>query len=49
MNDSDIIVGQGNMELQMKNCYSDLEKTLKHNGYTFDDVVSENIFTTNME
>lgn len=37
------------MELQMKNCYSDLEKTLKHNGYTFDDVVSDNVFTTNME
>jgi 2-iminobutanoate/2-iminopropanoate deaminase len=28
----------------MKNCYSDLEKVLKHYGCTFDDVVVENIF-----
>ena len=32
----------------MKNCYSDLDKILKHYGCTFDDVVVENIFTTNM-
>lgn len=32
----------------MKNCYSDLEKILKHYAYTFDDVVVENVFTTNM-
>lgn len=49
MTDSGIIVGPGNMELQMKNCYSDLEKILKHYGYTFDDVVAENVYTTNME
>ncbi len=48
MNDSGIIVGPGNMELQMKNCYSDLEKILQHYGYTFDDVVAENIYTTSM-
>ncbi len=48
MNDSGMIVGPGNMELQMKNCYSDLEKILKHYGYTFDDVVAENIYTTSM-
>ena len=48
MNDSGIIVGAGNMELQMKNCYSDLEKILQHYGYTYDDVVAENIYTTNM-
>jgi enamine deaminase RidA (YjgF/YER057c/UK114 family) len=48
MNDSGIIVGAGNMELQMKNCYSDLEKILQHYGYTFDDVVVENVYTTNM-
>jgi len=35
-------------EQQMKNCYSDLDKILKHFGCTFDDVVVENIFTTNM-
>lgn len=48
MTDSGTIIGQGNMELQMKNCYSDLEKILQHYGYTIDDVVAENIYTTNM-
>ncbi len=48
MNDSGIIVAPGNMELQMKNCYSDLEKILTHYGYTFGDVVAENVYTTNM-
>ena len=38
----------GDIEQQMKNCYSDLEKILKHYGCTFDDVIVENIFTTNM-
>jgi len=36
------------MEHQMINCYNDLEKILKHYGYTFDDVVAENIYTNNM-
>lgn len=48
MNDSGMIVAPGNMEQQMKNCYSDLEKILQHYGYTYDDVVAENIYTTNM-
>jgi enamine deaminase RidA (YjgF/YER057c/UK114 family) len=48
MNDSGIIVAPGNMEQQMKNCYSDLEKILKHYGYSFDDVVAENIYTRDM-
>jgi 2-iminobutanoate/2-iminopropanoate deaminase len=48
MNDSGIIVAPGNMEQQMKNCYSDLEKILHYYGYTFDDVVAENVYTTNM-
>ncbi|HQW91931.1 MAG TPA: RidA family protein [Ferruginibacter sp.] len=48
MNDSGMIVAPGNMEQQMKNCYADLEKILKHYGYTVDDVVAENIYTTNM-
>ncbi len=48
MNDSGIIVAPGNMEQQMKNCYSDLEKILQHYGYTFDDVVVENVYTTSM-
>jgi enamine deaminase RidA (YjgF/YER057c/UK114 family) len=38
----------GNLEQQMKNCYADLEKVLAHYGCTFDDVVVENVFTTNM-
>ena len=38
----------GDIEQQMKNCYSDLEKILKHYGCTFDDVVKEDIFTTDM-
>ncbi len=49
MDDSGTIVAPGNMEQQMKNCYTDLEKILQHYGYTYDDVVAENIYTTNME
>jgi len=49
MNDSGAIVAPGNMEQQMKNCYADLEKILKHYGYSFDDVVAENVYTTNMK
>jgi len=48
MNDSGIIVAPGNMEQQMKNCYADLQKILQHYGYTYDDVVAENVYTTNM-
>ena len=38
----------GDLAQQMKNCYADLDKILKHYNCTFDDVVVENIFTTNM-
>jgi enamine deaminase RidA (YjgF/YER057c/UK114 family) len=38
----------GDLMQQMKNCYSDLDKVLKHYGCTFNDVVVENVFTTNM-
>lgn len=48
MDEKGNLVAAGNHEQQMKNCYSDLEKILKHYGYTFDDVVVENVFTTNM-
>lgn len=48
MDDDGVIVAPGDMEQQMKNCYSDLEKILQHYGYTFDDVVAENIYTTDM-
>lgn len=38
----------GDMTQQMKNCYADLDKVLRHFGCTFDDVVAENVFTTDM-
>jgi 2-iminobutanoate/2-iminopropanoate deaminase len=43
------LTAPGNMEQQMKNCYADLEIILKHYGCTFDDVVVENILTTDMQ
>lgn len=49
MDDKGIIVAPGDMAQQMKNCYSDLEKILKHYGYSFDDVVVENVYTTDMK
>ncbi|HWR95004.1 MAG TPA: RidA family protein [Flavobacterium sp.] len=48
MDDKGNLTAPGNMEQQMKNCYADLEKILNHYGCTFDDVVVENVFTTNM-
>ncbi|WP_246067746.1 RidA family protein [Changchengzhania lutea] len=48
MDDEGNATSIGDLEQQMKSCYSDLEKILKHYGCTFDDVVVENIFTTNM-
>ncbi len=48
MDDSGKPTAIGDLSQQMKNCYSDLDKVLKHYGCTFDDVVVENIFTTNM-
>jgi enamine deaminase RidA (YjgF/YER057c/UK114 family) len=36
------------LEQQMKNAYSDLDKVLKHYGYSFDDVIVENVYTTDM-
>ncbi|QQS35971.1 MAG: RidA family protein [Ignavibacteriales bacterium] len=48
MDDAGVPTAVGDLKQQMKNCYSDLEKVLTHYGYTFDDVVVENIFTTNM-
>jgi len=38
----------GDLEQQIKNCYADLEKILNHYGCSFDDVVKEDIFTTDM-
>jgi len=48
MDDEGNPISAGDIEQQMKNCYSDLEKILTHYGCTFDDVVKEDVFTTNM-
>ncbi|MGB5983412.1 MAG: RidA family protein [Nonlabens sp.] len=48
MDDAGNATGIGDLEQQMKNCYADLEKILTHYGCTFDDVVKEDIFTTDM-
>jgi len=38
----------GDLEQQMKNAYSDLDKVLKHFGCSFDDVIVEKVYTTDM-
>lgn len=38
----------GDLEQQMKNAYADLDTVLKHYGCTFDDVIVEDVFTTDM-
>jgi 2-iminobutanoate/2-iminopropanoate deaminase len=48
MDDAGTPTAKGDLLQQMKNCYADLDKVLKHYGCTFDDVVVENVFTTNM-
>ncbi len=48
MDDKGNPTAKGDFLQQMKNCYADLDKVLKHYGCTFDDVIVENIFTTNM-
>jgi len=48
MDDNGNPTALGDFEQQMKNCYADLEKILQHYGCTFNDVVKEDIFTTNM-
>ena len=48
MDDAGNPTAVGDLAQQMKNCYSDLDKVLKHYGCTFDDVIVENVFTTNM-
>ena len=48
MDDAGNPTAVGDLAQQMKNCYADLEKVLNHFNCTFDDVVVENIFTTNM-
>jgi len=48
MDDAGNPTAVGDLEQQMKNCYADLDKILKHYGCTFDDVVKEDVFTTDM-
>jgi enamine deaminase RidA (YjgF/YER057c/UK114 family) len=48
MDDAGKPTAAGDLLQQMKNCYSDLEKVLSHYNCTFDDVIVENVFTTNM-
>ncbi|SDZ32396.1 MULTISPECIES: RidA family protein [Rhodonellum] len=48
MDDEGAPMAVGDFLQQMKNCYSDLDKMLKDYGCTFDDVVVENFFTTDM-
>ena len=48
MDDAGNATALGDLEQQMKNAYADLEKVLQHYGYTFDDVIVENVFTTDM-
>ena len=48
MDDEGTPTAVGDLEQQMKNAYADLDEVLKHYGYTFDDVVVENIYTTDM-
>ena len=48
MDDEGNPIAIGDLAQQMKNCYMDLGKILTHFGCTFDDVVVENIFTTDM-
>jgi 2-iminobutanoate/2-iminopropanoate deaminase len=48
MDDEGAPIAAGDFLQQMKNCYSDLDKILKHFNCSFDDVVVENVFTTDM-
>jgi 2-iminobutanoate/2-iminopropanoate deaminase len=48
MDDEGSPTAVGDLEQQMKNAYADLDQVLKHYGYTFDDVIVENVFTTDM-
>lgn len=48
MNDEGNPTAVGDFLQQMKNCYADLDKILTHYDCSFDDVVKEDVFTTNM-
>lgn len=48
MDDEGKPTAAGDLSQQMRNCYADLDKVLRHYGCTFEDVVVENIYTTDM-
>lgn len=48
MDDSGKPTAVGDYAQQMKNCYADIQKMLEYYGYTFDDIIVENIYTTDM-
>ncbi|WP_425637409.1 RidA family protein [Algoriphagus yeomjeoni] len=48
MDDEGAPTAVGDFLLQMKNCYADLEKVLKNYDCSFENVVVENVFTTDM-
>lgn len=48
MDDEGAPTAVGDLEQQMKNAYADLDRVLKHFGCTFDDVMVEDVFTTDM-
>jgi 2-iminobutanoate/2-iminopropanoate deaminase len=43
------IVGHGNMELQMRQAYANIEKVLAQYGATMDNIVDEILFVTGMD
>ncbi|WP_412061327.1 RidA family protein [Rubrivirga sp. IMCC45206] len=48
MDDEGAPTAVGDLAQQMENVYADLRQVLAHYGCTFDDVVVENVFTTDM-
>lgn len=42
------LLAKGDMDEQIKNCYYDLARILDQYGYSFDDVVVQNIYTTDI-
>lgn len=48
MDDQGNPTAAGDLEQQMKNAYADLGTVLEHYGCTFDDVIVENVYTTDM-
>jgi enamine deaminase RidA (YjgF/YER057c/UK114 family) len=43
------IIGQGNMEVQMRQAYANIEKLLAQYGATIDNIVDEVLFVTDMD